>query len=202
MIKIMKLSETQKKVLIIMVALTIVSGYSTYILVANAVQYTKIIETEAQLSMEMVDIEVEGDPEDIVYFTSTVRIWNNGSTPVIIYQIQYELHLNEVSPLRDSWVGSKGGYLYREGENIHLEPGESITYRMTPLEHNVSQFGDSIILRNSQQDEPMWNWIITNFAVNMYMPEFDSGRWAYHTRLRFQHHVFNREITEGDTQWI
>ncbi len=194
----MEFSATKQKVIILLVALTLVTGYASYVLVANTVHYTKLIETEANLSMKMVDMEVQGDPEDIIYLTSTVRIWNNGSTPVIIYQIHYEVHLNEISRLGDSWVGSKGGFLYRDGENIRLEPGESITYRMTPFEHNVSRFTGSPVLKNSQQEDPVWNWIVINFAANLYMPEMDHDRWSYHTRLHFQPHVFNADISDGD----
>ncbi len=189
----------QKKVLILLIVLSIFTCYSSYVLVSNTAQYTKIIETEAHLNMQMIDFEVEGDPEDIIYLTPTVRIWNNGSTPVIIYQIQFEVHLNEVSPFGDSWVGSKGGYLYMDGDNIRLEPGESTTYRMTPFVHNVSHFEGSIVLINSQQDDPVWNWIVINLAANLYMPEFDSGRWGYHTRLRYQPYIFNTDVIEGDT---
>lgn len=191
----MQLSVVQRKILIIMVVLGLVTVYSTYVLIASTVQYTKIIETEANLSLEMIDMEVEGDPEDIIFLTSTVKISNQGSTPIVIYQIQYEVHLNTVSRFRDSWVGNKGGFLYREGGNLWIEPGETITYRMSPLEHNVSRVSNSIVLENSREEEPVWNWIVINMAANLYMPEMESDNWSYHTRLHFQPQIFSVDIS-------
>lgn len=189
-----------KKAASLLIIFIILFAYSAYVVIANTNQYSKILETETNFKLKIDDMNIENSPNNIVYFNTTMSAWNNGSTTLVIYQIQYSIYLNKVSA-RD-WVDSEGGFLYQGIGNIRLEPGESITFEMEPLTHDLTEVGgDSPIIRNVNSENPKWNWIVTSCYVNVFFPEMKAeDREGYHTRLTYGSVFFVKEIEVRDDE--
>lgn len=186
-----------KKFTTLFVILTLLFAYSTYVIAANTNQYAKILDTRANFDLKIDDMEIEKGPDNIVYFNTTMSAWNNGSTPLVIYQIQYSIYLNSVNS--KNWVDSEGGFLYQGIGNIRLEPDESRTFAKEPIEHNLTKKGlESPISRNLDREDARWNWIVTSCHVKIFLPKMDAEDGAYDTREPFDSALFIQEIGGDD----
>ncbi len=189
----MDLRRLKSGTTVIFVILLLLGSYSFYVITDNTDQYTRILETEAHFSMRLIDLDVEYVGEEFVYLNTTVQVWNNGTTELVLTRVEYSTYLNIYSP--NNWVGSEGSYLYLIGGNVDVPPGKSRVFQMDPIRVDVTE---SDPIRNNLDDpDAAWLWIITEGRATMYLPEFDEGGWSYTTRSEFQGSRFVRELRGG-----
>ncbi|MFO7991789.1 MAG: hypothetical protein R6U61_05800 [Thermoplasmata archaeon] len=189
----MDLERLKSGTTVVFVFLLLMGSYSLYIITDNTDQYTRILETEAHFSMRVIDLDVESAGDDLVYLNTTLQVWNNGTTELVLTRIEYSVYLNVYA--LNNWVGSEGSYLYLIGGNVEVPPGESRVFQMDPMVVNVTE---SDPIRNNMKDpQARWLWILTSGRAAMFCPEFDEEGWSYSTRIKFQGSTFNEPLGGG-----
>ncbi len=187
-----------KKIITLFIILIIVASILSYNLMINTVQYTKILETEANFDMKITNFDVGNDIVEVddggwegnVWINTSVKVWNNGTTPITVNQIWFDIYLNEVGP--KSYISSKGSKLYMVSGVIRLKPGESATYDLEPAMANIT---DHYYFQNNlNKNNPTWNWIVVGGKANMIFPEFSDDDWEYESSVSFGSSFFMRSL--------
>ena len=189
---------TDKKIITLFIILIVIASIFSYNLITNTVQYTKILETEANFDLKITEFDVDdnivevgdGEWEGTVWFNTSIKVWNNGSTPITVNQIWFDIYLNEVNP--KSYVSSKGSKLYMVQGVIKLKPGESVTYDLEPATANISDH--YYIQNNLNKNNPTWNWIVVSGKAKMLFPEFSDEDWEYESSINFGSAFFMRRL--------
>ncbi|MGM0509860.1 MAG: hypothetical protein ACQESD_01865 [Thermoplasmatota archaeon] len=189
---------TDKKIITLFIILIVIASIFSYNLIVNTIQYTKILETEANFDLKITEFDVDdnivevedGEWEGKVWFNTSVKVWNNGSTPITVNQIWFDIYLNEVNP--KSYVSSKGSKLYMVQGVIQLKPGESVTYDLEPATANISDH--YYIQNNLNKNNPSWNWIVVGGKAKMIFPEFSEEDWEYESSINFGSAFFMRRL--------
>ncbi len=184
-----------KRKIIVLTAVYIIiglicTGYMAY----NTNTYSKILETESHFNYVISDVDMEhniaynnsGELKGFLWINTTIKLWNNGSLPIEVYNIQFKVFLNGYS--WSNYIGSKGPLLYQLDGNIVLEPGESKTYELPPLEHNISEIihhpdwqnpttYPSPLFETFEKGGP-WNFLFVDKRARFFYPEFRDEGWA------------------------
>lgn len=193
--------DANKKILTLFAILIIIASIFSFHLSVNTIQYTKILETEANFDLKIVDFDTShniekddsGDWKGLLSINTTMKVWNNGSTPITVNQIWFDIYLNEVDS--KNYMSSKGSKLRLVNGTIDLEPGESRVYDLDPATVNVTD--NYYLQKNIEKENPTWNWIIFGGKAKLNFDEFEEEDWSYSSRASFESSVHYGKLEVG-----
>lgn len=184
----------KKEIIILTVVYIIIGLVSASFMAYNTNTYSKILDTEANFNFVISDVNMEhnigynetGELKGNLWINTTITLWNNGSLAIEVFNVQFKVFLNGYS--WSNYIGSKGPLLYQLDGNIVLEPGESKTYELPPLEHNISEIihhpdwqnpttYPSPLFETFENGGP-WNFFFLDKRGRFFYPKFQEEGWS------------------------